>query len=197
MKALALALVTPLLLQGLGRRLVGTMASRDPPGDPPVPNATSGDTSGDAGDTYVPGSLSAAFVTCPNVTVATELARSLVQKRLAACVNIVPHVTSIYEWQGKLEEDSEVLMMIKTRSSKIPALAEFVRSAHPYEVPEVVALPVTQGSVPYLRWALGNVPPLRTPKRGGGPQKWGGGLKGGDPKNKGGPKGRGNPKMGP
>ncbi|XP_053908002.1 protein CutA isoform X2 [Cuculus canorus] len=151
---LVLALVTVPLLQGLGRRFLA-MASRDPPA------ATTGatDPPGDTGDTYVPGSVAAAFVTCPNVTVATELARSLVQQRLAACVNILPHVTSIYEWQGKLEEDSEVLMMIKTRSSKIPALAEFVRSAHPYEVPEVVAVPVTQGSVPYLRWALGSVPP--------------------------------------
>ncbi|XP_054663665.1 protein CutA isoform X1 [Grus americana] len=148
---LALALVTVStvpLLQALGRRLL-SMASgpRDPgdPGDPDVP--------------YVPGSLSAAFVTCPNETVAKELGRAMVEKRLAACVNILPHVTSIYTWKGKVEEDSEVLMMIKTRSSKIPALAEFVRSAHPYEVPELVALPVAQGNPPYLRWVGDSVPP--------------------------------------
>ncbi|XP_054663668.1 protein CutA isoform X3 [Grus americana] len=97
---------------------------------------------GDPGDPdvpYVPGSLSAAFVTCPNETVAKELGS--------------------YTWKGKVEEDSEVLMMIKTRSSKIPALAEFVRSAHPYEVPELVALPVAQGNPPYLRWVGDSVPP--------------------------------------
>ncbi|KAM6993416.1 divalent-cation tolerance protein CutA-like [Passerculus sandwichensis] len=117
----------------------------------------SGDTAGDTGgDT---GELSAAFVTCPNLSVATELARSLVQRRLAACVNVIPGVTSVYTWQGKLEEDSEVLLMIKTRSSRVPALSDFVRSHHPYEVPEVVALPVAQGNPPYLRWVRDSVPP--------------------------------------
>uniref|UniRef100_A0A8B9Q7T9 CutA divalent cation tolerance homolog n=2 Tax=Apteryx TaxID=8821 RepID=A0A8B9Q7T9_APTOW len=111
-----------------------------------------------AADAYVPGSLAAAFVTCPNETVAKELARAMVEKRLAACVNIVPRVTSIYEWKGKVEEDSEVLLMIKTRSSRIPALAEFVRSAHPYEVAEVIAVPVEQGNAPYLRWVQDAVP---------------------------------------
>ncbi|XP_074786701.1 protein CutA isoform X2 [Athene noctua] len=126
---------------------------RDPRdlGVPNVPN--------DPGDPDVPGSLSAAFVTCPNETVAKELARAMVEKQLAACVNILPHVTSIYEWKGKVEEDSEVLLMIKTRSSRIPALAEFVRSAHPYEVAEVVAVPVAQGNPPYLRWVWDSVPP--------------------------------------
>ncbi|XP_069630046.1 protein CutA isoform X2 [Haliaeetus albicilla] len=114
---------------------------------------------GDPGAPYVPGSLSAAFVTCPNETVAKELARTMVEKQLAACVNILPHVTSIYEWKGKVEEDSEVLLMIKTRSSRIPALADFVRSAHPYEVAEVVAVPVAQGNPPYLRWVWDSVPP--------------------------------------
>ncbi|KAM9267107.1 protein CutA [Cariama cristata] len=158
--ALVLALVTVTtapLLQALGRRLLLSMASgpRDPPGDPRDPP---GDP-GDPGDPYVPGSLSAAFVTCPNEAVAKELGRAMVEKRLAACVNVLPHVTSIYEWKGKVEEDSEVLLMIKTRSSRIPALAEFVRSAHPYEVAEVVAVPVTQGNPPYLRWVADSVPP--------------------------------------
>ncbi|XP_058713568.1 protein CutA homolog [Poecile atricapillus] len=118
---------------------------------------TGGGTGGDTG--YEPGSVSAAFVTCPNLSVATELARALVLQGLAACVNIVPGVTSVYSWQGKLEEDSEVLLMIKTRSSRVPALTEFVRRQHPYEVPEVVALPVAQGNAPYLRWVRDVVPP--------------------------------------
>ncbi|KAM8793813.1 protein CutA [Eudromia elegans] len=106
----------------------------------------------------VPVPVSAAFVTCPSEKVAKELARALVEKRLAACVNVVPQVTSIYEWKGKVEEDNEVLLMIKTRSSRIPALAEFVRSVHPYEVAEVIAVPVTQGNPPYLRWVQDAVP---------------------------------------
>lgn len=76
----------------------------------------------------------------------------MVEKRLAACVNLIPQITSIYEWKGKIEEDSEVLMMIKTQSSLVPALTEFVRSVHPYEVAEVIALPVEQGNPPYLHW---------------------------------------------
>lgn len=140
-QAVVLALVTVTtvpLLRALGRRLL-SMADAD-------------------GAAFVPGSLVAAFVTCPNQGVAKELARAMVEKKLAACVNILPHVTSVYEWKGKLEEDSEVLLMIKTRSSKVPALAEFVRSSHPYEVPEVVAVPVVGGNAPYLRWVQDAVP---------------------------------------
>ncbi|XP_062979634.1 protein CutA isoform X2 [Elgaria multicarinata webbii] len=108
---------------------------------------------------YVAGTLSAAFVTCPNQTVAREIARAVVEKRLAACVNIVPQITSIYEWKGKVEEDSEVLLMIKTRSSRVSALADFVRSVHPYEVAEVIAVPIQEGNPPYLKWVAENVPP--------------------------------------
>uniref|UniRef100_A0A8D0C4Z6 CutA divalent cation tolerance homolog n=1 Tax=Salvator merianae TaxID=96440 RepID=A0A8D0C4Z6_SALMN len=102
--------------------------------------------------------LSAAFVTCPNQTVARDIARAAVEKRLVACVNIVPGITSIYEWKGKIEEDSEVLLMMKTRSSRISALAEFVRSVHPYEVAEVIAVPIEQGNPPYLKWVEETVP---------------------------------------
>ncbi|XP_014379500.1 protein CutA [Alligator sinensis] len=111
-----------------------------------------------AAESHAPGSLSAAFVTCPNETVAKEIARAVVEKHLAACVNIMPQITSIYEWKGKIEEDSEVLLMIKTRSSRIPALAEYVRSVHPYEVAEVIALPIQQGNAPYLQWVQETVP---------------------------------------
>ncbi|XP_073809583.1 protein CutA homolog isoform X1 [Danio rerio] len=111
-----------------------------------------------ASQTYSSGTHSAAFVTCPNDTVAKQLARGIVEKKLAACVNIVPQITSVYEWQGKIEEDNEVLLMIKTRSSKIPELAEYVRSNHPYEVAEVISLPIDQGNPPYLKW-IGDVVP--------------------------------------
>ncbi|KAI1884500.1 hypothetical protein AGOR_G00227020 [Albula goreensis] len=111
-----------------------------------------------ASDTYTSGTHSAAFITCPNEQVAKDLARGMVQKKLAACVNIVPKILSVYEWQGKIEEDNEVLLMIKTRSTKVPALAEYVRSNHPYEVAEVISLPIDQGNPPYLKW-LGEVVP--------------------------------------
>ncbi|XP_068854999.1 protein CutA [Aphelocoma coerulescens] len=154
----AWAALTLLLLPGPGRRLLPMAAAGTAPGDGDgAGGGTGGGTGGDPG--YVPGSVSAAFVTCPNNSVATELARALVQQRLAACVNVLPGVTSVYTWQGKLEEDSEVLLMIKTRSSRVPALTEFIRSHHPYEVPEVVALPVAQGNLPYLRWVGDAVPP--------------------------------------
>ncbi|KAJ8345778.1 hypothetical protein SKAU_G00299710 [Synaphobranchus kaupii] len=111
-----------------------------------------------ASDTYTSGTHSAAFVTCPNEQVAKDLARGIVERKLAACVNIIPKIVSIYEWQGKIEEDNEVLLMIKTRSSKVTALADYVRSKHPYEVAEVISLPIDQGNPPYLKW-LGEVVP--------------------------------------
>ncbi|KAJ8406722.1 hypothetical protein AAFF_G00296380 [Aldrovandia affinis] len=111
-----------------------------------------------ASESYTSGTHSAAFVTCPNEQVAKDLARGIVEKKLAACVNIIPKITSVYEWQGKIEEDNEVLLMIKTRSSKVSALAEYVRSNHPYEVAEVISLPIDQGNPPYLKW-LGDVVP--------------------------------------
>ncbi|KAM5146448.1 protein CutA isoform 1-T1 [Mantella aurantiaca] len=111
-----------------------------------------------ASEAYVSGSLSAAYVTCPNDKVAKDIARGLVEKKLAACVNIIPQITSIYEWKGKIEEDSEVLLMIKTRSSKIPSLTEYVRSVHPYEVCEVISVPIDQGNPPYLSWVGDSVP---------------------------------------
>ncbi|KAK2113525.1 hypothetical protein P7K49_007791 [Saguinus oedipus] len=138
----------PVLLPVASRLLLPrallTMASGSPPTQPsPALGSGSG---------YVPGSVSAAFVTCPNEKVAKEIARAVVEKHLAACVNLIPQITSIYEWKGKIEEDSEVLMMIKTQSSLVPALTDFVRSVHPYEVAEVIALPVEQGNFPYLQW---------------------------------------------
>ncbi|KAM4696886.1 protein CutA isoform 2-T5 [Rhinophrynus dorsalis] len=111
-----------------------------------------------ASDAYASGSLSAAYVTCPNDTVAKDIARGLVQRKLAACVNVIPQITSIYEWKGKIEEDNEVLLMIKTRSSKVAALTEYVRSVHPYEVCEVISLPIEQGNPPYLKW-IGEIVP--------------------------------------
>ncbi|XP_068106267.1 protein CutA isoform X2 [Hyperolius riggenbachi] len=111
-----------------------------------------------ATEVYVSGTLSAAYVTCPNDTVAKSIGRGLVERKLAACVNVIPQITSIYEWKGKIEEDSEVLLMIKTRSSKVPDLTEYVRSVHPYEVCEVISVPIEQGNPAYLSWVEESVP---------------------------------------
>ncbi|KHJ40468.1 hypothetical protein D918_09514 [Trichuris suis] len=90
---------------------------------------------------FAKGVFSVAYVTVPNEEVAKKLARSLVEKKLAACVNVIPGLKSIYEWKGAIEEDSELLLMIKTRTSMIEELSAYVRANHPYSVAEVIALP--------------------------------------------------------
>ncbi len=92
------------------------------------------------------------FITAPNEEEAVKIARSLVEARLAACVTIVKNVRSIYTWQGNIEDDSEVLMIAKTRKSLFDGLSARVRELHSYDVPEIIAIPVTDGSEAYLRW---------------------------------------------
>lgn len=94
----------------------------------------------------------AVFVTCPNRRVAETIGRTLVEERLAACANIIPGLTSVYRWQGKICRDQEVLALLKTRRSCFPRLASRVRELHPYTVPAIVALPVALGSPAYLAW---------------------------------------------
>jgi periplasmic divalent cation tolerance protein len=95
------------------------------------------------------------LVTAPDPAAGARIARSLVEEGLAACANVVPGVTSIYRWQGEMHEDPEVLLIVKTRASLVAALAARVRALHPYELPEVLALPVAGGSEPYLAWVRG------------------------------------------
>lgn len=92
------------------------------------------------------------YCSCPNQEVASQLAETLVTRQLAACVNIIPGVQSVYQWQGKLQQDAEVLMMIKTRSDCFEALQALVIEQHPYELPEIIAVPLTQGLPAYLGW---------------------------------------------
>ena len=96
----------------------------------------------------------ALLITAPDEETGRRIARTLVEERFAACVNVVPGVTSIYRWRGAVEEASEVMLVAKTRAERAPALAARVRALHPYELPEVVALPVTDGSRAYLRWVV-------------------------------------------
>ena len=88
---------------------------------------------------------------------ADRLARALVERQLAACVNVVPGVVSQYRWKGELQRDEERLLVIKTRAERIEALREALRELHPYELPELVAFEITAGSEEYLRWLDGGV----------------------------------------
>ena len=92
--------------------------------------------------------------TVPSEDVGVQIARQLVQEQLVACVNILPGVRSIYRYQGKVEDDRELLLVMKTSSDRVDALMPRVRALHPYEVCEVLALEVTTGSQPYLDWVL-------------------------------------------
>lgn len=92
------------------------------------------------------------LVTAPDAEVAERLARTLVDERLAACVNAVPAVRSFYRWEGRVEDASEVLLVVKTRADRTAALAARVREIHPYELPEVLELPAVGGSPAYLDW---------------------------------------------
>lgn len=92
------------------------------------------------------------LVAAPDEPVATGLARALVEERLAACVNIVPGVTSIYRWEGSVQQEGEVLLVIKARGEDLGPIAVRVSELHPYDLPEVVAIEVVGGSGPYLDW---------------------------------------------
>jgi len=96
----------------------------------------------------------------PNEELAKKLATGLVEKNLVACVNIIPGIKSIYRWQGKIEEDNEMILMIKTRTSRVPEVAKFVRENHSYDVAEVISTPIQDGNAPYLDWIGKVVPPL-------------------------------------
>ena len=91
------------------------------------------------------------YVTCPADN-AVELAKALVEAGVVACANIVPSVRSIYRWQGKLCDEEEALLIVKTRAARFEALRQRVVELHPYEVPEVIALPIVAGHGPYLAW---------------------------------------------
>jgi periplasmic divalent cation tolerance protein len=94
------------------------------------------------------------LITAPDAEVGARLGRALVEERLAACVNLLPGVRSIYRWQDAVQEDTEVLLVVKTREERCPALAARVEALHPYELPEVVVLPIAGGLDRYLAWIL-------------------------------------------
>ena len=83
---------------------------------------------------------------------ARRLAKTLVERRLAACVNIVPNMNSIYRWKEKVEESNEFLLLMKTTESAVPKLRDAIQELHSYEVPECIVLPIESGSEKYLNW---------------------------------------------
>ncbi|HEX7897061.1 MAG TPA: divalent-cation tolerance protein CutA [Planctomycetota bacterium] len=96
------------------------------------------------------------LVTCRDVRQARRIARALVVERLAACVNVVPGVASIYRWKGKVEEAREALLLVKSTSARARRLEARVKALHTYEVPEVVTLKIDGGGADYLRWLREN-----------------------------------------
>ncbi|HET6922301.1 MAG TPA: divalent-cation tolerance protein CutA [Anaeromyxobacteraceae bacterium] len=92
------------------------------------------------------------MVTAPSADKAAEIARALVEERLAACGNVVPRLRSIYRWEGAVQDEAEALLLLKTTRDRFEALRARVLSLHPYEVPEVIALPVEAGHPAYLEW---------------------------------------------
>jgi periplasmic divalent cation tolerance protein len=105
----------------------------------------------DAGEAIV------VLITTANTEEAARLAEMLVEHRLAACVQILPEIESVYRWQGKIERQQEVLVIAKTTKSNFEELEREVRAIHSYEAPEIVALPLSTGSLPYLEWLGSNV----------------------------------------
>ena len=90
--------------------------------------------------------------TFPRRKEAEKIAELLIQKKLSACCNLLPNLTSFFKWQGKMERSKELLLLIKTESRLLKEVCSFLRANHPYEVPEIVALPIVGGDRSYLTW---------------------------------------------
>ena len=97
------------------------------------------------------------LVTCPTVRTARTLAHAAVKSRLAACVNLVPKVESVFWWQGKVNQARETLLLLKTTGARFESLRRWLCRRHPYDIPEILALPIERAHQPYLRWVLESV----------------------------------------
>jgi len=104
------------------------------------------------GETVTTGAVRVVLVSLPDAAAARSLVRTLVKERLAACGSVVPGVTSVYRWEGELQEDPEVLLFLKTTEAVLPDLLRRIPELHGYDVPEILALPVSEGHPPYLAW---------------------------------------------
>jgi periplasmic divalent cation tolerance protein len=99
------------------------------------------------------------FMTAASGEEAARLADLLVGAHLAACVQILPEMESVYRWEGKIERQPEVLLLVKTTRSKFEDLEREVRALHSYETPEIIAVPIVAGSTPYLEWLTASLQP--------------------------------------
>jgi periplasmic divalent cation tolerance protein len=99
--------------------------------------------------------------TVPDAEVGRRLARTLLDEGLIACANVVPAVVSLYRWEGEVQEEGETLLLLKSRMELVPRLLERIPELHPYELPEVLALPVAGGLPAYCRWVLDETEPRR------------------------------------
>lgn len=99
-----------------------------------------------------------ALVTCPPDS-AHPLAQTLIEQRVAACVNVIPNIASTYRWQGRIQQDDESLLIIKTTADRFADLKLAVLAAHPYELPEIIAVSVSDGHAPYLDWIFASTRP--------------------------------------
>lgn len=97
--------------------------------------------------------------TVPDTATGELLAQNLIEARLAACVNLLPAVTSFYHWQGNIQKDAEGMLIIKTRRDRFAALCETLSQLHPYELPEIIAVPLIAGLPAYLSWLDQNLEP--------------------------------------
>lgn len=97
------------------------------------------------------------LVTAPNLNEGRNIARKLVEEKLAACVNLIPQIESFYWWDGKFEDTEEVLLVAKTVRKQMDKVEAAVKANHSYIIPEVIALPISDGSAPYLNWLKENV----------------------------------------
>ncbi|CDO65767.1 cutA, putative [Plasmodium reichenowi] len=99
----------------------------------------------------------AVYVTTPSKEVAEKISYVLLEEKLVSCVNIIPGILSLYHWKGEIAKDNEVLMMIKTKKHLFDEIVKLVKSNHPYEIPEVIAVPIEHGSKDYLDWVNNSV----------------------------------------
>jgi periplasmic divalent cation tolerance protein len=97
------------------------------------------------------------FCTVPDATTAKKISQILVEEKLAACCNIVPGLNSIYSWENKIQDETELLLIIKSRQELFPELEQRIKKLHPYSVPEIIAIPIFNGNIDYLKWMEENV----------------------------------------
>ncbi|XP_041816761.1 protein CutA homolog [Chelmon rostratus] len=101
---------------------------------------------------YVPGHHSVLLINSPNEQAARDISRAIMERRLAASVNILSRTSTMYYWKGEIQDASEVLMLVKTKTSRIRQVIDYLRSVHPYANPEVLSFPVEDGSPAYMKW---------------------------------------------